>query len=340
MSAIVISGCGVVSPAGWGLEALSDFLKSGAVVEPSWIERPGAGSERVLTRVARVPEPPDRNLLPKSPRLRRASPVGRFAAAAMAGALGNERMAAVTAGDLRLGVICATMNGCVNYSNRFFAEVLSDPSVASPILFPETVYNAPSSHLSAMVGATAPNDTLIGDGAGIFIALDLAAEWLERRDADAVLVVAPEELDWLSAEGLGYYGHGMFPAEGAAAFLLEKADAGVRLEVLPDVVSYAVEPDRAAALQRLWRELGAVDDGRTLWVDGRSGHARFDHAESSVPWTGPRLSPRMHLGEAMGASAGFQLAAAFDALSHGPFETAVITAVGGNQGVGGGVLKS
>ncbi|MCU0797325.1 MAG: hypothetical protein MUF31_15490 [Akkermansiaceae bacterium] len=334
MSDIVISGCGVVSPAGWGLGALRAFLDSSELLETSWIERQDANGAVVKSAVARVPEPVDRGVVPKSPRLRRASPVGRYAAAAMAEALGPEKIA----GAGRLGVICATMNGCVNYSNRFFAEVLADPSVASPILFPETVYNAPSSHLSAVTASTAPNDTLIGDGAGIFIALDLAAEWLERGDADAVLVVAPEEVDWLSAEGLGYYSSSIIPSEGAAAFLLEKGVGGVRLETVPDVVSYALVPDRKKALCQLWEELGVRDDGRTLWVDGRCGVPRFDDAESAISWSGPRISPRLRLGEAMGASAGFQLAVAVDALQRGLYESAVVTAVGGNQGVGGGVL--
>ena len=340
MSRIAITGCGVVSPAGWGMKSLRDFLASGGGIEPSWIERSTADGEVVRTAVARVPEPVDRGVLPKSPRLRRASPVGRFAAACMSEALGPERMEAAVSGSLRPGVIFSVMNGCVNYSNRFFAEVLADPAVASPILFPETVYNAPSSHLSAVTGSTAPNDTLIGDGAGIFGALGLAVEWLERGDAEAVLVVASEEADWLSAEGLGYYDSRILAAEGAAAFLLEESASGVGVEVLPDIAGYASEPDRRRALERVWRELGAVDDGRTIWCDGRSGLRRLDRAEELIDWRGPRISTRMRLGEAMGAAAGIQLAAAVDALVRGGMESAVVTAVGGNQGVGGILLKA
>ena len=38
-------------------------------------------------------------------------------------ALGEERLSAIAAGDLRVGVIFTLINGCVNYSNRFFGEV-------------------------------------------------------------------------------------------------------------------------------------------------------------------------------------------------------------------------
>ncbi len=339
MSRITISGIGVVSPAGWGVSALRECLAAGNPVEPSFLERTTTAGETIRTPIAKVPAMTDRSLLPKSPRLRRASSVGKFAAAAALEALGPERLEAVSSGQLRLGVICSMMNGCVNYSNRFYGEVLADPAVASPILFPETVYNAPSSHLSAMSNCTAPNDTIIGDGAEIFIALDLAAEWLDRGDCDAVLVVAPEEADWLSAEALGYYDSRMLPAEGAAALLLEKDGAGPQLLAVPDVVSYAVEPDRAKALSRIWSELAASDDGATLWSDGRNGVPRLDAPEQAIAWNGPRLSTRKLLGEAMGASAGMQLVAAVDALNQGEAEKAIITAVGGNQGVGGCLME-
>ncbi|MBB5351412.1 3-oxoacyl-(acyl-carrier-protein) synthase [Haloferula luteola] len=335
MKALTIGGVGVVSPAGWGLAALREFLARDEAVVPEFLERTTSAGDVIRTPMARVPALADRALLPKLARLRRASSVGKFAAAAALEALGPERKAEIEAGQLRLGVICSMMNGCVNYSNRFYGEVLADPAVASPILFPETVYNAPASHLSAMVQCTAPNDTIIGDGAEVFLALDLAAEWLERGDADAVLVVAPEEADWLSAEALGYYDRRILPGEGAAAVLLEKDGAGPRLAAVPDGVSYALEPDRTRALKRLWSQLSAVDDGFTVWADGRVGVPRLDAAEDSVPWCGPRISTRLMLGEAMGASAAIQLVAAVDALQQGVYRQAVVTSVGGNQGVGG-----
>lgn len=338
MNRITISGAGVVSPAGWGMGELRDFISSGRVVEPELLERTTSGGLVVSTPVARVPPLADRSLLPKSPRLRRASSVGKFSAAAALEALGDERLQAVVSGDLRLGVICSMMNGCVNYSNRFYGEVLADPAVASPILFPETVYNAPASHVSAVTNSTAPNDTIIGDGAELFIALDMAAEWLCRGDCDAVLVIAPEEADWLSAEALRYYDPRILAGEGAAAVLLETNGSGPVLHCVPDVVSYAVEADRKKALGRLWSELSAGQGENSLWVDGRVGVPRLDAAEDSVSWSGRRLSTRRMLGEAMGASAAIQLVTAIDALQQGDADGAVVTSVGGNQGVGGCVL--
>jgi len=337
MSRIVVLGSGAVSPAGWGVGPLMEALDSGQVIEPTCVERETSGGHTISTPVVKVPALTDRSLLPRSPRLRRASTLGKFAAAAALEALGKDRLEAAKAGEIRVGVVCTMMNGCVNYSNRFFGEVMTDPSVASPILFPETVYNAPSSHLSAMMMSSAPNDTIVGDNAEWFAGLELATEWLDRGDCDLCLVVATEEIDWLSAEAMGYYDPELVPSEGSAALLLGHEGTGPRLLSIPDPISYADVRDPVQAMRRLWDDLGAEDNGRVLWSDGRNGGKLYDRAED-LPWSGPRISARKCLGEGMGASAGLQTVAAIEWLKQGRAEGAVITAVGGNEGVGGALF--
>lgn len=339
MSRIVIQGTGAVTPAGWGVPAMMEALDARRLPERTMLERQTEQGNTITTPVATVPKLTDRSLLPKSPRLRRASALGKYAAAAMFEALGEERFQAAKAGDLRVAVICTLMNGCVNYSNRFFGEVLSDPSVASPILFPETVYNAPSSHLSAVMGSSAPNDTLVGDGAEWFAGLELATEWLDRDDCDLCVVVATEEMDWLSAEAMGYYSSNLLPSEGAAAVVLGREGDGPRLTSIPDPVSYAEISNSVEAMARLWSELGASDDGETLWVDGRNGAGRLDAAEA-FGWNGPRLSTREFLGEAMGASAAIQTVAALEWLQTDRAERAVVTATGGNEASAGATFSA
>ncbi|MDG2123285.1 MAG: beta-ketoacyl synthase chain length factor [Verrucomicrobiales bacterium] len=204
---IAISGFGAVSPAGW----TAADLNTTSPVDTTTIEIPGAAP----ALVRRVPKPPAPLPFARHPRRRRVSPNGRFATAAAIEAVGSGRDTS------RLGVICTVMNACVNYSHRFFREVLEDPSTASPILFPETVFNAPSSHLSAYFGSTAPNNTIVHDSSGFIAGLDLAAAWLTDRQLDACLVVCAEETDPLSAQALSYFDRHAIPAEGAAAILLE-----------------------------------------------------------------------------------------------------------------------
>ncbi len=333
---IAITGTGAVSAAGWGSKVLLSAISEGIPIEPGFIERK-LGEIHLKTAVRKVPGPAPASL--KSARFRRSSPISKFAAAAALEAVGTERLEAIAAGRLRTGVIFTLINGCVNYSNRFFGEVLSDPAMASPILFPETVFNAPSSHLSSLIGSNAPNDTLIADGAGFFSGIDLAAEWLERGEIDGCLVVAGEEIDWLSAEGLSLYSRNYIPAEGAGAIYLEAAAGPVRLLSLPDPVSLATR-SRAEAARSIRTAINCRDDGRTLLVDGRVGIPRFDRPETDAwsDWKGPRWSPRRITGEAMGASLPLQVVAAAEAIKAGITDRAIVTAVGGNQQAGGVLL--
>lgn len=335
---ISITGTGAVSAAGWGVDALMTALQGGAQPEASELSRERQHGPPVTTRVLRVPAAPPG--LPKGPRLRRVSPVSKFAVAAATEALGPERIAAVAAGEMRLGVLCTLFNGCVNYSNRFFGEVLADPTVASPILFPETVFNAPSSHLSAVFGSTAPNDTLLGDSAEIFTALEIATEWLLRGDCDGVLVLASEELDWLSAEALRLYSSGFVPSEGAAALLLEAADHGVQLVSVPDPIPLVPGGNRTEALRQAVAATGASDDGSTLLVDGRVGNAGTDrHQDEALgDWSGPRLSVKPVVGESLGVAAGLQLVAAVEQLKLGSAGRALVAVLGGNEQAGGCLL--
>lgn len=335
---IRITGTGAVSPAGWGVPALMEALDSGTRPGLSELSRERKNGSPVVTSVMRVPPAPP--TLPKSPRLRRVSPISKFAVGAAIEALGPERAARAAAGELRLGVVCALLNGCVNYSNRFFGEVLADPAVASPILFPETVFNAPSSHLSSLFNSTAPNDTILGDSAEIFTALEIATEWLIRGDCDGVLVVVPEELDWLSAEAVGLYSREAIPAEGAAALYLETGGEGPQLLAIPDPVPLDPGCERAEALRAVLKAGGVSDDGRTLLSDSRSCVGRFDVAEDRAyaGWDGPRISVRETLGEAFGASSGLQVVAAIEHLRRGTADRAWVATLGGNEQAAGCLL--
>ncbi|RYD34026.1 MAG: hypothetical protein EOP87_09965 [Verrucomicrobiaceae bacterium] len=332
-SGLVVSGIGAVSPAGWGVPALMAALESGAALQPSVIERP-LEQGTVRTPVLRVPA--DSASSPKFARLRRTSPISKFAAAAVAEALGPERIAASVAGELRIGVIFTLTNGCVNYSNRFFGEALANPAIASPILFPETVFNAPSSHISAMIGSRSPNDTLVTDGAGFFSGMDLAAEWISRGEVDGCVVVASEEIDWLSAEALLLYSRNYLPSEGAAAVYLERGEGPVRVLKLPDPIPFSSLP-RPQAARNIREILRSEGEDAALLVDGTIGIPRIDRAEADAwkDWSGARLSPRHILGESMGAAAALQVVAAVASIRSGTCRQAAATAVGGNQQAGG-----
>ena len=133
-------------------------------------------------------------------------------------------------------ILFATSDGGISHTKRFFAGVSRDgPGAGSPLLFPETVYNAPSSHVAAALGIEAPSQTVVTDD-GLSVASD-AARLLLAGFAGRVLVIAANEADRMSAAAYDYWGIGGNPCkplgEGAVALLLGEGD-GPQIRELKD----------------------------------------------------------------------------------------------------------
>jgi hypothetical protein len=117
------------------------------------------------------------------------------------------------------------MAGGVNYSRRFYEEVLQNPRTASPLIFPETVFNAPASHLAAFLGSEMISYTLVGDDGTFLQGVALAAQWLTDGKVDACLVIGAEETDWIVADAMKLFRRKTIHGAGAGAILLKK-DSG------------------------------------------------------------------------------------------------------------------
>jgi hypothetical protein len=217
---IFVHGIGAVSPAGWGVLPLREALAKGEPLPVKELARPG--STRSL-RVRPVPPPSPRPNFLAHARLRRTSSITQYAVAAALEALGDDA-ARVSGGSLRLGIVFCVMTGCVNYSRRFYDETLKDPATASPLVFPETVFNAPASHLAALLGTTAIDYTLVGDP-GIFLqGLAIAGDWLLVGRADGCLVVGAEEIDWLTADAYSLFARESILSDGAGAVYVRRSE--------------------------------------------------------------------------------------------------------------------
>jgi 3-oxoacyl-(acyl-carrier-protein) synthase len=330
----VILGTGAVSPAGWGVAPLLTAMKeqrpapAGPLARPGWTEP---------LQVRRVPAPETKPAFLGHPRLRRTSPITPFAVAAALEALGADA-AAVTTGALRLGIVFCTMTGSVNYSRRFYDETLRDAATASPLVFPETVFNAPASHLAAVLGATGMNYTLVGDP-GVFLqGLALAADWLESGAADGALVVAAEEMDWVTGDAWRVVSARLVAGEGAGALYLGRGAAGqtgvrpAMLAAVTDSHLFWNRSSRRQAAVRMAAQLGVAPPS-TLLCDGAQDDPRLDAAEAFAwrKWHGSRLSPRKLLGEGLTAATAWQCALAVRALEEGTADRALVSVVGCNQ---------
>ena len=286
--------------------------------------------ETISYQIRAIDQAALRAVMPKHPRLRRASGVSKFAITAAVEALGEERINQIQQGELRLGIVVSFINGCVNYSNRFYTEVLDDPSLASPLIFPETVFNAPASHVAAYLKSDGPAYTLLGDSSAWFSAINIAQGWLDSNQVDGCLILCAEELDWLSCEGLSYYARDIIATEGAAAIYLENNPSNIEMTSILGPFDYTSTEERTPAIQSAWEiEKTPSED---LLVDGLTGIQKIDHVEHQITadWSGKRISPLSTLGSGMGASCGFQTITALEALQN-DYSSSLILATGGNQ---------
>ena len=135
---------------------------------------------------------------PAHPRLRRSSAISRFAVAAGLSALRRRRTLILQKMPRRTALIFATSNGGVIYTKRFYHDIVaSGRAGGQSAAFPETVFNAPASHLAAILGITGASYTLVGDAAVGILALQMAEDLMCNEALDYCLVVAAEEVDWL-----------------------------------------------------------------------------------------------------------------------------------------------
>jgi hypothetical protein len=330
MSRVFVAGVGAVSPAGWNVAALRQALDQGQPLPIEPLVRPGW--EKPL-QARPVPNPASRPEFLAHPRLRRTSPITHYAAAAALEALAGLR--ANQQRRCRLGLVVCLQSGCVNYCCRFYDEMLKDPATASPLLFPETVFAAPASHLATLLEDVSIAYTLVGDPACFLQGVSLGAQWLAENRVDACLIVGAEETNWIIGDALWHLDRPAVIASGGGVLCLccdPAMSAGVELMAITDPHTYCARNSRKKAAQAMRRQLGKSSSGELL-CDGLGDSPRADAAELAAwgDWPGPRVSPKRILGEGLMAAAAWQCVAACDAVANGRFTAASVSLVGSNQ---------
>ncbi|SRR5581483_2698306 len=312
---ISIAGAGWVTPLGSSISEVWESLCRGdeATAEP--ICDP-VGAKPYL--VYRGPENALTNL-PRHARLRRASAISRFSAAAGLSALDHARSTSHKIDMQRVALVFAIANGGVIYTKRFYHDIVTTGAQsASPLLFPETVFNAPASHLAALLGIEGASYTLVGDGAVGLVAIKMAENLLAEDDIDFCLVVAAEEADWLlcdayhkwrllrAAPPIEPFAHpprGAILSEGAGAVLVGRNGA-VRIEAAHAGKYFSSRKHAAAALTKVARDLGSDDASVVI---GSANGTFIDALERNAVGTTEIYSAKPALGESVGASALWQV---------------------------------
>jgi hypothetical protein len=124
----------------------------------------------------------------------------------------------------RTALVFAVSDGGVVYTRKFYEQIVKQgANAASPLLFPETVYNAPASHLAALLGIDGASYTLVGDASVGLAAVHFGGQLLAMGDVDYCIVVGCEELDWILCEAYAMWRFARMPlSEGAAALVLTR----------------------------------------------------------------------------------------------------------------------
>ena len=309
-------------------------------------ERPEA---KVLPGIFQAPDAPVYSVpLPIEdaagiPRMRRSSAISYFANAAAAAAMEDAALKPCE----RMALILASSNGAVIYTRRFFAEVL-DRGSGSPILFPETVYNAPTSHVAARFGIDGTALTFVGDSTAGTDALLAASEMIASGDADRCLVVAAEEADWLVWEASRQWGRaapvgGMTLTEGAVALVVGPPGGNrPQIEAIHQGLSYSRTCPLPRGLQRILHDLSDCGPSDLVMLSASGSHKDLQEADAvdrMLPGI-PRIAPKKCLGEAFSVSTLAQAVCSVVAVEEGSATRVTIPVVGWSGQLGGLVIGS
>lgn len=318
-----IAGLGWVTPLGSDLTKVQNALEAGQIAEAHPVQNP----ETSTVHFCRTVPPKLVDVLARNPRLRRSSPISYFAVAAATAALADAGYGSLTVEQAaRTAVVFGVSNGGVVYTRRFYEQIMKQgANAANPLLFPETVYNAPASHLAAALGIDGASYTLVGDNAVGITALHFGAQLIALNECDRVVVVGCEEIDWIVCEAFHEWRLASTPlAEGGSAVVLER-NGPLKIETRAGV-SYSSRREATEALRQ------AVGDWKAGLIVSSANGTFIDRVETSVLPNGAlRLYPKHQLGEAPGAGALWQTILAALKVRAKASPDALIPVVGFNQ---------
>jgi 3-oxoacyl-(acyl-carrier-protein) synthase len=355
-----IAGMGWVTPLGSGVDEVWQRLLKGESAAATAISSP-LGPDYIVFRV-----PPEATAqAPAHPRLRRSSAISRFAVVAGLAALENAKLTLDPDIAARTALIFAVSNGGVIYTKRFYHDVVeSGAQAASPLLFPETVFNAPASHLAAILGITGASYTLVGDGAVGTLALKLAEDLMGSEALDYCLVVGAEEADWLLCDAYRKWRflrpappiepfhqppRGIIPSEGAGAILLGRRGS-VAIERIASGTNFRNQREAASCIERVVSELCVEPPDLVAASANGTFIDQGERAAFSKHCPNARIyAIKQPLGEGVGASSLWQTICAAHSLQQqrtpgmspepppilAPLRSAIVSTCGLNQQVAG-----
>ena len=199
MDRICITGVGIVSPIGIGKEEFLSSLKKGKSGIEEIKEFNTDFSPSKKGGMARSFRPKD--FIPAS-KIRRLDRASQFAIAASKLALADANFTVTHENSSRVGVVLGSGFCGLSSSEEFHrGQVLESFLDLNPMLFPNTVPNAPSSYVSIELGIQGVNSTVVQSLCTAEAAISFACDQLRRGKSDLILTGGVDELSELLFRG-------------------------------------------------------------------------------------------------------------------------------------------
>lgn len=338
MTDAFITGTGWITPLGAGLDEVWEGILAGTPAPVRELSGPPGRKPHFA-----APVPPKLvDALARNPRLRRSSNISPFAVAAAHAALRDAGIDPASPGKCAL--IYAVSDGCVICTRKFYDQVVHE-GAGSPLLFPETVYNAPASHIAALLGLDGITYTLVGDASVGLAALKLGVELLASAKLDHCLIAGAEEADWILDEAYRLWrlsssshaieigsNRGTVIADGGAAIVLGRKP-GYHVQSISSGVPFFRRSEAAASL-------GAALDQfprpvRPSLVISSANGTFVDQAERTAVEAAcglvATIFPKVSVGDPFGASALMQIICAVQSLRRDPMGSILVPVIGLNH---------
>ena len=189
---ICITGIGVVSPIGIGKEEFLSSLKDGksGIEEIKEFDTHFSRSKKGGMVLNFHPK----DFIPAA-KIRRLDRASQFAIAAAKLALADGKFSVTQENSSRVGIVLGSGFCGLSSSEEFHrGQVLKGFLDLNPMLFPNTVPNAPSSYVSIELGIQGVNSTLVQSFCTAEAAIFFACDQLRKGKADLILTGGVDEL--------------------------------------------------------------------------------------------------------------------------------------------------
>lgn len=252
----------------------------------------------------------------------------------------------------KLGIVVSTNHSGLKMSSQFDKTTLiKGPNNVSPMQAPNTIANAPASHLAIRINSKAFNTTISSGFCAGLDGIGYSVSMLRKGAADVVVVGGTEEwndqIEWYyKSAGLlpnKYFGEcgqafntkskGIIPGEGSAAVVLERYEHAIKrgANILGEVVSHYScftpqdnnDSRKRGFIRCIDTTLQHVYENNNidLIFSGANGTPKKDNIElatlnATFPDT-PVLSIKNTIGETSGPAGLFQLVSSIHAINDG-----------------------